>query len=199
MNTTGTDEDFVKDEDRLPAGWKMSEQMKSGTEDNATTAGGGGEYNLVGLIGWWRRIEKEEEYFWKECIRKEEYKLRRRSTKMSFIKRFYPAANLEEDGKINLTGILLQVDENNQERTVALNPEKTLKQKRKIDNSVQQMGSPSKIRKTNTTFSSTQQFWGGKQGSSANKHGTRQNIQTMGLGGKFLVNLKTNTKGSGGM
>ena len=118
---------------------------------------------------------------------------------MSFIKRFYPAANLEEDGKMNLAGILLQVDENTQERTVALNPEKTLKQKRKIDNSVQQMGSPSKIRKTNTTFSSTQQFWGGKQGSSANKHGTRQNIQTMGLGGNFLVNLKTNTKGSGGM
>ena len=105
--------------------------------------------------------------------------------------------NLEEDGKINLTGILLQVDENNEERTVALNPEKTWKQKRKIDISVPQMGSPNKIRKTNTTFSSTKQFWGGKQGSSASKHGTRQDTQTMGLGGKLSVNLKTDTKGSG--
>ena len=94
--------------------------MKSGKRDHASS--GGGEYNLVGLIGWWRRLEKGEESFWNECRIKQREKLSRISTTLSFIKKFDLSTNVVDDGRVNLTEALPQVNT----RTVALNPEETI-------------------------------------------------------------------------
>ena len=85
--------------------------MKSGKRDHASSVGGG-EYNLVGLIGWRRRLEKGEESFWNECRIKQREKLSRR---LSFIKKFYLSTNVVNDGRANLTEALPQVNT----RTVA--------------------------------------------------------------------------------
>ena len=108
--TAETNEDSPE-EDVLPAGWRANMNLKSGKRDHASSVGGG-EYNLVGLIGWWRRLEKGEESFWNECRIKQREKASRRSTTLSFIKKCYPSTNVVKDGRVNLT--------------VALNPKKLL-------------------------------------------------------------------------
>ena len=50
-------------------------------------------YNLVGLIGWWRRIEKEGkegEKIWMSDFKKEQKVLSARRKKEEFLQRYWP-------------------------------------------------------------------------------------------------------------
>ena len=197
ISTAESNENSPEDKDVLPAGWKDKENMKSGTGDHATA--GGGEYNLHGLIGWWRRLEKGEEPFWNECRRKQKEKLMRKTTTLSFIQKFYPAANVENNRRVSLNETLPKVNMRTENRTVALNTEQSFNKKQKIDISLPQVGSPNKIQKIKNNFSSTQQYWLNKQRSTESKYGTDQSLNQLGPGGRSSVNLEKQTKGSGGM
>ena len=50
---------------------EIKTNVPSGTRKHAST-GIGGNYTLLGLIGWWRRVEKEEETFWKTAGRRQQ-------------------------------------------------------------------------------------------------------------------------------
>ena len=142
---TATVENVISAGEILSKGWKNPKDKNQNKNK---------EYNLVGLLGWWRRIEKLEEKFWNDsAMKKQEENIKRMhfQSKINFVRKMSGSVRKTEP---NESG---KPDEVDKPTRGYLEP------KRKLFPVEELAGSPNKIRKTNASFTSTWRFWVGKE------------------------------------
>ena len=126
------------------------------------------EYNLMGLLGWWRRNEKDEEKFWKETIKKQEETQKRIMSKMNFVRKMCVIEKKKKslDATVpneNISPVEVGIPALNT-NFQGIKHATTSNLKRKGFPAEEQDGSPRKVRKTNASFTSTWGVLGGEQG-----------------------------------
>ena len=124
------------------------------------------EYNLVGLVGWWRRNEREEEKFWKESKKKLEEKNIRTMSRMSFVRNMSGKPHEMESQVEVKTPVKVDFDPNLLSGMHATNSNS----KRKLFLAEDLAGTPSKVRKISASFTSTWRFGEGKEGCEEQQH-----------------------------
>ena len=119
--------------------------------DKHASTGNGGSYTLLGLIGWWRRMEKEEENFWKTADRRQQAAI----AKVSFFTTKF-VKNLQTTPRKNY---LLEKNKSMKDSSIpALHISRDAEKRKEFYDHSQ--GSPSK--RQNTQFMITREFWVGK-------------------------------------
>ena len=148
-------------EDPLPDGLKEVVPTSNGPTRNQMRTMNPKPYNLLGLVGWWRRHEKLEEAFLRSPSTS-------RKPHIPSLRKFFTQCT----GNItNITGVT-EVKKTSStalclDRTPTNIHAKNLKRKSEIvDGEI--LGSPLKKQKSN--FSATLQFWAGKQSSTEQHH-----------------------------
>ena len=175
---TGNHAPTVGGAQNLPGGWTGEDGMKA-KKQNKTSQNH--SYNLVGLVGFWRRWERKEKIFLMEGTKKEtkkrEEKVARGTFVHSIINRIKPTTTVtEEEEYSSSTTYQSGVQVKSQTANIRVG------QKRKNDIFVtgEQFGSPVKTRKLNN-FEIARIFWVGKEGSAEDKQsGPTANQNTSG-------------------
>ena len=130
--------------------------------------------NLVGLLGWWRRIEKSEEKFWNDSAKKqqeENIKKMKTQSKINFVRKMSGSVR---KSKPNESRKPVEVDTPTrgylESNLLKVKHAPIHKPKRKLFPVEELAGSPTKISKTNASFTSTWRFWVGKERCTEQQH-----------------------------